>query len=205
MVGDQYLPISAVAANAAFYGVVACWWWFAIGFWLRKRPPRALPAKRDLTSYFGIALQAVGYFWVWDFRFMFHRTSPIASQPKWLAWTVAVLAVVLAAFSAWFVNAAARRLGKQWSLAARIVEGHNLIDDGPYRLVRNPIYAGMFGMLVATGLTVSPFEALLVACALFLAGTWIRVRIEERLLREAFGATFDDYANRVPAMIPGIW
>ncbi len=199
------MPNAQVAAKVAFYGVVVCWWWFALTFWLRKRPPRARPAKRALTSYFGMALQAVGYFVVWDFPFLLHRGSPIASEPEWLAWTMTVLALTIAAFSAWFVNAAARRLGKQWSLAARIVEDHDLVADGPYGFVRNPIYTGMFGMLVATGLTVSAWLPLLLACAIFVVGTYIRVRIEERLLREAFGPRFDDYARRVPAMIPGIW
>jgi protein-S-isoprenylcysteine O-methyltransferase Ste14 len=194
-----------MAAKVAFYGLIACWWCFGLTFWLRKQPPRARAAKRDLTSYIGMALQAVGYFTVWFFPFALHRGSPIASQPEWLAWTMTALALAIAAFSAWLVNASARRLGKQWSLAARIVEDHDLIDDGPYAFVRNPIYTGMFGMLVATGLTVSPPLPLLLACAIFLAGTYIRVRIEERLLREAFGSRFDDYARRVPAMVPGIW
>lgn len=193
------------AARIAYYGVIICWWWFGLTFWLRKRPPRAEATKRDLTSYLGMALQAVGYFAMWNFPFLLHRASPIASQPDWLAWTLAVCAVAIAAFSAWFVNAAARRLGKQWSLAARIVEGHDLVQDGPYRFVRNPIYTGMFGMLVATGLTVSPWLPLLCASAIFLIGTYIRVRIEERLLREAFGPKFDDYKGKVPALIPGLW
>ncbi len=152
-----------------------------------------------------MALQAAGYFVVWDFPFLLHRGSPIASEPEWLAWTTTVLALAIAIFSAWFVNAAARHLGKQWSLAARIVEGHDLIDDGPYRFVRNPIYSGMLGMLLATGLTMAPLMPLMAACAIFVVGTYIRVRIEERLLRETFGPRFDDYARRVPAMIPGLW
>jgi protein-S-isoprenylcysteine O-methyltransferase Ste14 len=199
------LPGASTAERVAFYGVVLCWWWFALTFWLRKRPVRVRAAKRDLTSYFGMALQATSYFVVWYFPFLFHRGSPIASEPEWLAWMITVAALAIAIFSAWLVNAAARRLGKQWSLAARIVEGHDLIDDGPYRFVRNPIYTGMFGMLVATGLTVSPLLPLLAACVVFVVGTFIRVRIEERLLRETFGPRFDDYAHRVPAMIPGIW
>ena len=199
------MPGATIAAKVAFYGLVVCWWCFALTFWLRKPPPRARAARRDLTSYLGMALQAAGYFWLWDFPFLLHRRSPVASESAWLAWTRTALTLVVAIFSAWLVNAAARRLGKQWSLAARIVEGHDLIDDGPYRYVRNPIYAGMFGMLIATGLTVSPLVPLLLACAIFLAGTWIRVRIEERLLRETFGPRFDDYARRVPAMFPGIW
>ncbi len=194
------------AANVAFYGVILCWWLFGLTFWLRKQPhSRAHATKRDLTSYVGMALQAAGYLVEWWFPFLLRQRSPIAAQPPWFAWTLAILAVAIAAFSAVFVNAAARRLGKQWSLAARIVEDHDLIQDGPYRFVRNPIYTGMFGMLVATGLTVSTWLPLLCASAVFMIGTYIRVRIEERLLRETFGPTFDDYKRRVPAVIPGLW
>jgi protein-S-isoprenylcysteine O-methyltransferase Ste14 len=63
----------------------------------------------------------------------------------------------------------------------------------------------MFGMLIATGLTASPLLPLLAAAAVFLLGTWIRVRIEERLLRATFGSRFDDYARKVPALIPSLW
>ncbi len=194
------------AAKVAFDGVIVCWWLFGLTFWLRKQPhSRAHATRRDLSSYFGMALQSVGYFVIWIFPFALHRPSPIASQPDWIAWTLALLSLSIAAFSAWLVNAAARRLGKQWSLAARIVEDHDLIQDGPYRFVRNPIYTGMFGMLVATGLTVSPWPPILCASAIFLIGTYIRVRIEERLLRETFGPKFEDYKKSVAALIPGLW
>jgi len=48
--------------------------------------------------------------------------------------------------------AAVQRLGKQWSIAARVTEDHELVTEGPYRIVRNPIYTGMFGMMVATAI-----------------------------------------------------
>ena len=118
---------------------------------------------------------------------------------------MAALTVAIAAASAWLVNSAARRLGKQWALAARLVDDHTLIQDGPYRFVRNPIYAGMFGMLIATGLAVSHWIPLLCATVLFAIGTCIRIRIEERLLREAFGSRFEEYARKVPALIPGVY
>ena len=57
-------------------------------------------------------------------------------------------------------------------------------------------------MLLATGLAVSHWIGLLIAIILFAVGTIIRVRSEERLLRETFGAEFDDYARKVPAVIP---
>jgi protein-S-isoprenylcysteine O-methyltransferase Ste14 len=194
-----------LAGKVAFYGLIVCWWLFALTFWLRKRPPRAREAKRDLKSYFGLLLQALGYFVVSVGPLRHGRFSPADLRPQWLAWTIAVLIVAIAAASVVLVNWAARRLGKQWSLGARLVEDHALIEDGPYRFVRNPIYTGMFGLLIATGLATARWPALLIAVVLFGIGTSIRVRIEERLLREAFGARFDDYASRVRALIPWIY
>jgi protein-S-isoprenylcysteine O-methyltransferase Ste14 len=63
----------------------------------------------------------------------------------------------------------------------------------------------MLGMLIATGLAVSHGIVLVAAIVVFAIGTWIRVRIEERLLRETFGPQFEEYARRVPAVIPGIF
>jgi protein-S-isoprenylcysteine O-methyltransferase Ste14 len=103
------------------------------------------------------------------------------------------------------VTAAVRTLGKEWSLTARLVEGHKLATTGPYAFVRHPIYSGMLGMLVATGLAFSYWGALLAALVIFFAGTIIRVRSEEKLLREAFGEQFENYAQHIPAIVPGLY
>ena len=194
-----------VAQRAAFYAVIVCWWIFALTFWLRKRPPRAREAKRDRTSLLGMLLQAAAYFIVWSFPLRQKHFSPATSGSQAVEWGLALLTVSIAVASVWLVNAAARRLGKQWALAARLVEGHTLIQDGPYRFVRNPIYTGMFGMLLATGLATTQWIPLLAAIGLFIAGTYIRIRSEERLLREAFGSEFEAYARNVPALIPGVY
>ena len=194
-----------LAQSAAFYVVIVCWWLFALTFWLRKRPPRAREAKRDRTSLIGLFLQAVAYFSVGFYPLQRRQFPPVRSGSPAMEWGLAVLTVAIAVASVWLVNAAARRLGKQWALAARLVEGHALIQDGPYRFVRNPIYTGMFGMLLATGLAAGRWIPLLVAIVLFAAGTFIRIRSEERLLRQAFGSEFEEYARHVPALVPGIY
>ena len=194
-----------LAASAAFYGIIACWWIFGLTFWLRKRSERATEEKRDRRSLLGLLLQAVAYLIVWSTPLQQGRFSPITNGSPAQAWGFAALALSIAIASVWLVNSAARHLGKQWALAARLVEGHKLIQDGPYHFVRNPIYTGMFGMLVATGLATSHWIPLLVATVLFAVGTYIRIQIEERLLRQAFGQEFEDYTHRVPALIPGIY
>ena len=198
-------PTPDVAARVAFDAVIVCWWIFGLTFWLRKRPARAREAKRDWTSLTGLLLQAAGYLCVWSFPLWQKRFSPVPSGTPLVEWGMAVLTVAMAVASTWLVNAAARRLGKQWALAARLVEDHTLIRDGPYRVVRNPIYTGMFGMLLATGLAAGQWIPLLIAVMLFIPGTYIRIRSEERLLREAFGSEFEAYARKVPALFPGIY
>jgi protein-S-isoprenylcysteine O-methyltransferase Ste14 len=112
--------------------------------------------------------------------------------------------VALAWLSAGMTFWAIRTLGRQWAFGARLVEGHELVTSGPYRLVRNPIYSGLFGMAIATAGVLSQPWTIAVGAPLFLAGTLIRVRAEERLLRARFGSRYDEFARRVPALLPRI-
>jgi Putative protein-S-isoprenylcysteine methyltransferase len=113
-------------------------------------------------------------------------------------------AVGLALGSAWLGAASIRTLGKQWSLQARITQDHDLITTGPYRFVRHPIYTAMLGLLLATGLALSRPLGLGAGLLTFLAGTALRIRVEERLLRATFGETYDAYARQVPAVVPRV-
>ncbi len=117
----------------------------------------------------------------------------------------AIITVSIAFGSVWIVMAAVQTLGKEWSVTARLIEGHKLATRGPYRFVRHPIYTGMLGMLLATGLAISQWPSLVAAIATFFIGTIIRVRSEEKLLREQFGPKFEAYSKRVPAMLPGVY
>jgi protein-S-isoprenylcysteine O-methyltransferase Ste14 len=180
--------------------VVASWFVFGILFFARQKPPGAPESKRERTAILGIALQGASYGIAWSVHRSFF--SPIAALSKPLEIALAVFTILVAVGSVWFVSTAIRTLGKQWSLGARLIEGHKLITEGPYRLVRNPIYTGMFGMLLATGLAVSHWVGLLIAIVVYAVGTVIRVHSEEKLLKGAFGAEFDSYAQRVPAVIP---
>jgi len=193
MMSFEFLP------TVVFTVVMLSWFGFVIVFVTRKNPPSAPDSTRDRFSILGIALQGISYLIVWSAHRPFFTPMTTMGQ---LEIVVAVLTMIMAISSVWFVSAAVRTLGKQWSLAARVLEGHKLVTEGPYRIVRNPIYTGMFGMLLATGLAISHWVGLLVAILVFVAGTLIRVHSEENLLREAFGAEFTAYERKVPALIP---
>jgi protein-S-isoprenylcysteine O-methyltransferase Ste14 len=172
---------------------------FGCLFLFRKKPPQAQEAKRAPGATLGIVLQSVSFVVAWNLPRP--RWWPF---PPWLVgeWILAVAAVALAYGSCWFCFRAVQTLGKQWTYAARVIEGHELVTEGPYSVVRNPIYLGMFGLILSTCLAFSRWSGALAAVVLFLFGNHIRIRTEEKLLRETFGAQFDDYARRVPAFIP---
>ena len=97
---------------------------------------------------------------------------------------------------------AARHLDKQWRFEAALSEDHKLITTGPYRWLRNPIYASMLGMLLATGFAKTWWPLLIAGVIFFVIGTEIRVRAEERLLAARFGEEFARYKATTPAYFP---
>jgi protein-S-isoprenylcysteine O-methyltransferase Ste14 len=193
----EFLP------TLVFVVVMICWFVFAGVFLLRKKPPSPPDQKREPGSLFGVALQGVSYGLVWGVRRA--TFTPIVSGNKPISIIAGVFAICAAVGSVWLVTMAVKTLGKEWSLTARLVEGHKLATSGPYALVRHPIYSGMLGMLVATGLAISHWAVLPAALVIFFLGTTIRIRSEERLLREAFGEQFETYARRVRAIVPGLY
>lgn len=189
--------------QVVFWCICGMWLAFGAVYLLRKRPPRVSAVKTKRGLFPGLALQAAGLALIW----VFNRTpwEPFAKVPAWFEIVLNLWVLLLMAASVALVYWAIRALGKQWSYRAQLVEGHRLVTEGPYRMVRNPIYSGLLGMLVANGVAWSRWEALVAAIAVYLAGTAIRVRSEEALLRGAFGAEFEEYARRVPAVIPWLW
>jgi protein-S-isoprenylcysteine O-methyltransferase Ste14 len=182
--------------------------WIAFGavllLWRRRSGSAAATRRaRDPMGLVGLVLQGAGFFLAWSERRA--PGTPLLDGPAPVAIALSVLAVGVAAGSVALATWAVRTLGPQWALDARLIEGHALVTTGPYRFVRNPIYTGMLGMALATGLAVAHPAGLALAVAVYLSGTVVRVRAEERLLRGAFGEAWSAWASRTAALVPGIW
>ena len=95
-------------------------------------------------------------------------------------------------------------LGRFWSSAVAIMKDHQLVRTGPYRLVRHPLYTAMLGMFAGTAIVSGQYHAL-IGVALGMFAYWGKIRIEERALREAFGAEYDDYKRHSWALIPWLY
>ncbi len=109
--------------------------------------------------------------------------------------------VLLCAAGIGFAIWARRTLGTNWSANPTIKEGHELITDGPYRIVRHPIYTGLllavFGSELADG-RLSAFIVFLICTT----GIIVKLTIEERLMMRQFPNEYAAYKKRAKALIP---
>ena len=100
---------------------------------------------------------------------------------------------------------AIRVLARFFTVDVNIQEGHELIRSGPYRLLRHPSYTGSLMTFLGFGLALGNVWSLLVLLApVIFAFVW-RMRVEERVLAEAFPTQYSDYARQTKRLIPFVW
>jgi protein-S-isoprenylcysteine O-methyltransferase Ste14 len=124
------------------------------------------------------------------------RILPRTFATYWIG--VAIIFLGLA-FAVW----ARRHIGSNWSGAVTLKENHVLIRTGPYAWVRHPIYTGLLSAVLGTAIARGELRGVW-ALALCTIGFVIKLRIEERWMREAFGGEYGRYSAEVPALVP-LW
>ncbi len=108
-----------------------------------------------------------------------------------------VLASYLLVFRVQQVNAYASRI-------VHVEQGQQVIDTGPYAIVRHPMYLGMLGFMVATPLALGSSWAVIPALGM-LPALMARILAEEALLRRDLPG-YLAYTERVRhRLLPGIW
>lgn len=109
--------------------------------------------------------------------------------------------VAICAFGLFVAIWSRKTLGTEWSQDVELKRGHKLVQGGPYRFMRHPIYTGhllmALGTAIASGLLVA-FAGL----AAFAVGFWIKLNQEESLLLRSFPDDYPAYRTRVKALIP---
>jgi protein-S-isoprenylcysteine O-methyltransferase Ste14 len=175
----------------AYAILAAAWLVWLTPFFLVKRNS-AKPEKRDRRARWGIVLEGLAYSLLWQSKFW-------ARTPENWRLALSVFFFVSTGLLSW---TGVRALGRQWRIDAGLNPEHELVRSGAYRVVRHPIYTSMLCLLLGTGFMITPLPMLLLSTLLFMIGTEIRVRIEDRLLASRFGDQFRDYQRSAPAYIP---
>lgn len=125
------------------------------------------------------------------------RVIPTTGTVEWMA---GILFMAGLAFCLW----ARAALGRNWSGTITLKEGHELIERGPYRFVRHPIYTGLLAMFLATSIAFGHLGGL-VAVILAFASFWIKLSEEEKLMRQHFPEQYRSYEQRVKRIIPFVF
>lgn len=113
------------------------------------------------------------------------------------AWSLSAV-VILGFLYTWWARI---HLGRLWSSSVTRKEDHYVVDTGPYRIVRHPIYTGILAAAIATAIIRGTVSSLL-GSAVIILGLFIKARLEERFLRAELGSAYDDYAQRVSMLVP---
>jgi protein-S-isoprenylcysteine O-methyltransferase Ste14 len=87
----------------------------------------------------------------------------------------------------------------------QIQADHRLVQEGPYRYVRHPGYAGFLLMGLGIAIGYSSLVGLGAVPLVLLPGLYYRMRVEEKLLEQQFGAEFQQYASKTGRWFPRLW
>ncbi len=182
-----------------FFGVMVVYWIRGIKFWRPRAKGEVLKEEKDDWSFWLIVVGMIAAFYLPALEYLFFTTT--------LPRTVSLQAVgLLFIFSGSMLFIWARRaLGHFYSGHLSVLEGQPLVQSGPYRFIRHPAYAGY--LLIVLGLAVgySSFAGFAAILFVLLPAVIYRIRVEDNLLSEHFGAKFIEYTNKVARLIPGIW
>jgi protein-S-isoprenylcysteine O-methyltransferase Ste14 len=165
--------------------------------WLRRRIPAAL----ERTTYVlatNVCLALLFLLWqpfgatVWD----------LDGAAAWALWALCAAGWALAVAATFSVDHLELTGLRQAGWGRRPVERTSELQiSGLYSVVRHPL---MTGLVLAFWVTPSMSASHLLFAAGATAYVLVGMAFEERDLRRAFGAAYDDYARRVPALVPGL-
>ncbi len=177
-----------------------CWGLFGL-VWLAGAAYNAWKGPRVRTRSVG------GYVWIVIGAAVWWTTSHLPRMGGGWAtadiWWVRLVGLLILLAATGFTLWARGVLGAMWSSAAVVKDAHVLRTDGPYAIVRHPIYTGLLGMLLGTVLVngLGLWIAVLVAAGVLF---FVKIYSEERLLLRIFGADYERYRQTVPQIVPGL-
>ena len=177
-----------------------------IHFWLRKKPfwqqeegGHKIVEESGDRSFWLILPGMLATFFVPPLEYL--HLPAYLPRAGWMQLAGLTL-ILLGTVWSWWVRAT---LKGGYIGHVHVTAGQQLVQNGPYRYVRHPGYAGYF--LFALGFCLGYSSALGLAAIpiLMLPGFSYRMNLEEKLLAASFGDEYCKYAQRTKRILPGIW
>jgi len=196
---EWFAHLEAAGFPPAMLAAVALWVGFSLYWeWAARNSSPAVRAETRGSRLIHLVIVTAGQLLV---------IAPVSGLRARLwpeAWPVVALGLAIVVGSIALAVWARRRLGRHWSGEITTKVDHELIVDGPYALVRHPIYTAVLGMCVGTTLVSGELHGL-IGTALVVVAYARKIHLEERNLAGSFGAAWDSYRARTKALIPGLY
>ena len=96
-------------------------------------------------------------------------------------------------------------LGRFYTRTLLTTSDQQVVEEGPYRLVRHPGYAGSLLVWVGAGLAACNWIVLVIITLAMGISYAYRMRSEEAMLVDQFGSAYQDYMKRTRRIIPFLY
>tara|TARA_B100000378_G_scaffold235131_1_gene201517 strand:- start:158 stop:697 length:540 start_codon:yes stop_codon:yes gene_type:complete len=118
---------------------------------------------------------------------------------------VVILGVVLNIFGLSFRYYSIKILGKFFKATVVLQKEHQLITEGPYKILRHPSYTGALLAFSSISLVLSSFLGFVCSFILMILAYVYRTNREEKALRAHFGEKYIEYSKKTNKLIPYLW
>ena len=196
------LPLVYTNTAATFIFMVACLIWLIPEMIGMFRQMANVSRKAVVVHDHGSLVILIGLQWVgialnfllaWFFPFV---TIPLHRTTFFLLGIIFILlGVGLRWFSIW-------TLGRYFTRDIAVSMDQQVVQNGPYRLIRHPAYSGTFLTMLGLGLAMTNWASLISLLFCVFLGHLYRVRIEEETLIQYIGQPYIDYMRRTKRFIP---
>jgi protein-S-isoprenylcysteine O-methyltransferase len=120
----------------------------------------------------------------------------------WMFASVGVVLFVAGLILRWW---AIITLGRFFTVDVTIEKDHDLVERGPFRIVRHPSYSGVLLAFVGLALSMGNWAALLVILIPIGAAFIRRMNVEEDALSRALGPRYAEYMKRTKRLVPFVY
>jgi len=96
-------------------------------------------------------------------------------------------------------------LGRFFTVTVDVGEDHELVDGGPYAMLRHPSYTGMLVVYLGIGVALDSWLSVAAVVLIPVAAVVNRIAHEERVLRQQLGGDYERYQDRTKRLVPGVW
>lgn len=128
---------------------------------------------------------------------------PIIEAKKITHIVVVILGMVSIVGGSIFLFWSRHYLGSNWTVGWSFLrEGQQLITDGPYGIVRHPVYLGFILMVIGTALVMLSKNVLIAVLLIVPLVIYLKGRSEEKALLQKFGSEYENYKKKVPMLFP---